>query len=339
MESYPEKIIMQWHITEKCNLHCLHCYRDDEIFEDPDISDLFRVLDRFMGFLEEGKAGNRKMKAHINIAGGEPLFRDDFYEFVSILSSMSRLFSFGILSNGTMIDRDMAGFLARSNVSFVQVSLDGMEETHDQLRGVGNFKAVSQALKNLYGAGVRTFVSFTASRMNYREFGKLADHCRKMKVSKFWADRMLPIGAGANLATSCLGPSETYEFVNEMAKARAKKGRFFKKRTEIAMDRALQFHSGGGYPYSCSAGDKLMAVMPDSSVYPCRRMPVRIGNLNDSSFSEIYFSEYFKSLRNRNLNVEGCEECFYRTLCRGGLKCLSYALKGTPFHKDPGCWL
>lgn len=337
MTHYPEKIIMQWHITEECNLHCLHCYRNDGVFAEPDISDLFHVLEKFISFLNpKSKA---KILGHINIAGGEPLIRKDFFEFASILSSMSKLFSFGILSNGTMIDRDMASFLARTGVSFVQVSLDGMEEAHDQLRGGGNFRRVVKGIRNLVAVGIRTIVSFTATRTNFRDFPELAKFCRRQRVSRLWADRMVPVGSGALLSDTCLAPSDTDEFIRIMAKAKKDTSRFWPSYTDISMNRALQFHGVGGYPYRCKAGDTLIAVMPDATVFPCRRMPVNVGNLREKTIEEIYQCDFFKSLRETDKIIEGCQSCFYRTLCRGGLRCLSHAVNGSPFHKDPGCWI
>lgn len=337
MNHHPERIIMQWHITEQCNLHCLHCYRDDANALDPDVSDLFFVLERFISFLSSNR--NKRIKGHINIAGGEPLIRKDFFEFISILSSMAKLFSFGILSNGTMIDKDVASFLARTGVSFVQLSLDGMEEKHDQLRGSGNFRAVAKAIKNLVDAGIRTIISFTATKINFRDFTELAKFCRRQRVSRLWADRMIPLGSGAFISDACLSPSDTDEFVRIMAKAKNNTSKFRRSDTDISMNRALQFHSAGGYPYRCKAGDSIFAVMPDASVYPCRRMPVNVGNLKEKSMEEIYNCDLFISLRDADKLIEGCQTCFYRTLCRGGLRCLSHAVKGSPFYKDPGCWM
>ncbi|MEA3325633.1 MAG: SPASM domain-containing protein, partial [Euryarchaeota archaeon] len=76
---------------------------------------------------------------------------------------------------------------------------------------------------------------------------------------------------------------------------------------------------------------------PNGDLYPCRRMPIRAGNLLETPLIELYYeSDLFCALRKRI--SEGCEGCFYSGLCRGGLRCLSYALTGDPFTTDPGCW-
>jgi radical SAM protein with 4Fe4S-binding SPASM domain len=109
--------------------------------------------------------------------------------------------------------------------------------------------------------------------------------------------------------------------------------------TEVAMHRALQFRAGGLQPYSCTAGDRLVAVQPNGDLYPCRRMPIRVGNLMETPLRELYqHSDLFRALRDRGRLSRGCERCTYAKVCRGGLKCLSYAVTGDPFERDPGCW-
>ena len=68
-------------------------------------------------------------------------------------------------------------------------------------------------------------------------------------------------------------------------------------------------------------------------------MPIRVGNLMETPLAELYYeSSLFHALRNRNCISDGYQDCFYSKLCRGGLKCLSYAMTGDPFKADPGCW-
>ena len=110
-------------------------------------------------------------------------------------------------------------------------------------------------------------------------------------------------------------------------------------RTEVSMHRALQFLEGGYRPYHCTAGDTLVTVEPNGDLYPCRRMPIQVGNMMETPLLKLYYgSDLFRSLRDRNRISDNCQSCFYSKLCRGGLKCLSYAVTGDPFRSDPGCW-
>ena len=103
------------------------------------------------------------------------------------------------------------------------------------------------------------------------------------------------------------------------------------------MNRALQFLKGGNC-YKCSAGKGLVTIMEDGIVYPCRRMPIEFGNIFEKSLIEIYESDILKKLRNCT-KVDGCNNCIYFENCGGGLRCLSYAVYGTPFKRDEGCFI
>ena len=106
------------------------------------------------------------------------------------------------------------------------------------------------------------------------------------------------------------------------------------------MHRALQFLVGGGRPYRCTAGDSLITVQPNGDVVPCRRMPLRVGNLLETPLAELYErSPLLRALRDPDRASRGCERCAFARLCGGGLRCLSAAVHGDPFVADPGCWL
>lgn len=69
-------------------------------------------------------------------------------------------------------------------------------------------------------------------------------------------------------------------------------------------------------------------------------MPIRVGNIMEAPLAKQYFeNDLFKALRDPDRISHGCEKCFYAQKCSGGLKCLSYAITGSPFNADPGCWL
>jgi radical SAM protein with 4Fe4S-binding SPASM domain len=140
------------------------------------------------------------------------------------------------------------------------------------------------------------------------------------------------------MSEQVLTPAETREFFEIMRKARSR-ARWSFGRTEIAMHRALQFLVAGGKPYHCTAGDTLITVQPNGDLYPSRRMPIRVGNLMETPLVELYYeSDLFRALRDRDCISDGCQGCSYSKLCRGGLKCLSYAVAGDPLKADPGCW-
>jgi len=82
-----------------------------------------------------------------------------------------------------------------------------------------------------------------------------------------------------------------------------------------------------------------VTLQANGDIYPCRRMPIRVGNVLEAPLVEAYYeSELFRKLRDQNHIAEGCEGCRHAARCGGGLRCLSYAITGDPFKADPGCW-
>ena len=337
----PRGLLLQWHVTERCNLRCAHCYQEGYSGEELRFQDLLKVLNQYKELLARwrGTAKRRKVPGHITVTGGEPFVRLDFPDLLDVFAANRKHFSFAILTNGTFIDAVMARRLRKLRPAFVQVSIEGSQATHDRIRGPGNFERTVTAVKHLVRRRIRTLISFSAHRSNFREFPEVARLGRKLGVSRVWSDRVIPWGSGAELRDQVLTPDETREFFQIMHSARTEAVRRWFGRTEIAMHRALQFLVAGGRPYHCTAGDTVVTVQPNGDLYPCRRMPIRVGNLRETPLAELYYrSDLFQALRNRDRVSDGCEACGHRKVCRGGLKCLSYAVTSEPLKADPGCW-
>jgi radical SAM protein with 4Fe4S-binding SPASM domain len=303
--------------------------------------DLLKVLEQFKELLDQFNTGTKlsPVCGQINVTGGEPFIRRDFLDLLEVFYSNRERFSFAIFTNGSYIDEAMAMRLHKFRPVFVQVSIEGSEKTNDAIRGPGAYDQTITALKHLTKQKVPTIISFTAHKKNYHEFVEVARLGREMSVDRVWSDRLIPCGMGTLLKNGVLSPMETREFCEIMYGAHNEFMQSF-CRTEIAMHRALQFIVAGGRPYSCSAGSRLLAVMPNGDVFPCRRMPVNIGNVMETPLAELYYNNRFlNDLRDEDRVSDGCERCSFLRQCRGGLRCLSYALTGTPFKADPGCWI
>lgn len=337
----PPSLLLQLHVTDRCNLRCAHCYQETYQGEELGFRDLIRILDQFKDLLEiwQRETG-RSVRGHVTVTGGEPFVRPDFMDLLDVIAGRVDRFAFAILTNGSLIDATVARHMKRLGPAFVQVSIEGLRQSHDRIRGEGQFDRAVMGIEALVQERIRTLISFTARRDNFREFLDVARLGRQLKVARIWADRMIPWGSGASLSDQILSPEETREFFETMHRAREECVHRWFGRTEIAMHRALEFLVSGDTPYRCAAGDTLITVMPNGDVFPCRRMPVRVGNLLEEPLEGLYYqSDFLRALRDRRRCSEGCEDCCYSALCRGGLKCLSYAVTDDPFKADPGCWL
>lgn len=334
----PPRLLLQWHLTDRCNLRCTHCYQDNYRNNGGGIAGWRAILEQFRAFLA---TRSPRIQGQITLTGGEPFAHPEFPDLLEDIATLRDEFTFAILCNGTLIDDAMARRLALWKPRFVQVSIEGMPATHDALRGAGNHAAVVRGVERLVATGVRTMLAFTAHRANFREFPEVARLGRQLGVTRVWADRLIPQGQGG--ALHGLSVDETREFIELMrtTKLQAESGFLaggFGKSTEIALHRALQFLAGGP-AYHCTAGDTLITVMPDGTLYPCRRMPIDVGNLHQTPLDELYDGKLFRQLRDPAIIASGCEGCNYERLCRGGLRCLAYATEKSLTAADPGCWL
>ncbi len=337
----PKRFLLQWHVTEKCNLSCNHCYQLGRVDEQElSYKGMLDILEQFIRLLKEWG-----IRGHINFTGGEPFCKNDFLDLLEKVYEYKSICSFAVLSNGTLLDKNIVLKLKKFNCRFVQVSLDGGQKVHDSIRGDGAFLKTVESLKILRIGRVSTMVSFTSHKQNNADFIEVSKLCQDLKVNVVWSDRLLPVGRGKELVNQIMEPKELECFFEQMfflSKSMRKK--WFNK-THLKMHRALnflilkKFGARDIVAYRCNAGRSLLTVMPSGAVLPCRRMPIAVGDLKSEYIGDIYRnSRLLAMLRNPNRVSQGCEECEHSKTCNGGLKCLSYAYYGNPFKADPQCF-
>ena len=321
---------MQWHLSENCNLKCLHCYQENHKPIQLDFDKLVIIYKQFKELLNK-----KKMKGHINITGGEPLCNSYLFKLLDLIKEDSDLISFSILTNGTLINEKIAQRLKSYNPEYVQVSLEGGKKTNDYIRGKGTYKKIAEGIVNLRKENIFTSISFTATSLNYKEFPKVVRYARRYDVNNVWSDRFIPLGdSDKSLA---LNYEQTREYLEIMNKERNKLKKIKNNNTTISMYRALQFQMTNDFAYGCTAGDTLLTVMENGDLVPCRRMPIIVGNLFDRSMYDFYTnSDILKTLREKKIPDE-CINCEHSEVCHGGLKCLTYAMYNDLNHKDYGC--
>lgn len=321
---------MQWHLSENCNLRCLHCYQENHKPIQLDFDKLVIIYKQFKELLNK-----KKMKGHINITGGEPLCNSYLFKLLDLIKEDSDLISFSILTNGTLINEKIAKKIKSYNPLYVQVSLEGGKKTNDYIRGKGTYKKIAEGIVNLRKENLFTSISFTATSLNYKEFPKVVRYARRYDVNNVWSDRFIPLGDSDKSLT--LNYEQTREYLEIMNKERNKLKKIKNNNTTISMYRALQFQMTNDFAYGCTAGDTLLTVMENGDLVPCRRMPIIVGNLFDRSMYDLYTnSDILKTLREKKIPDE-CINCEHSEVCHGGLKCLTYAMYKNLNHKDYGC--
>jgi len=326
-----KKFVLQWHLSENCNLKCLHCYQENHKPIQLSYEQLEKIYKQYKNLLKK-----LKMKGHINITGGEPLCNPHLFKILDLIKKDEKLISFSILTNGTLITENIAKKIKSYNPYYVQVSLEGGQKTNDYIRGKGTYKKIAKGIKNLKKYNIFTSISFTATTLNYKEFPKVVSYAKKYKVDNVWSDRYIPLGDSEDKNLS-LNVSQTQEYLSIMAKERLKLKRKQFNKITISMYRALQFQKTNDFAYGCTAGDTLLTVMENGDLVPCRRMPIVVGNLLKDDMYKLYkTNSILKELR-KNTIPDDCNDCEHAQMCHGGLKCLTYAIYKDLNHKDIGC--
>lgn len=323
-----KKHVLQWHITHKCNLRCSHCYQEEYCNDLPYIQ-LENIFNQYLDFLKKNN-----FKGHINFTGGEPFIYPDIFKLFDLCEKNN--ISFGVLTNGTLITENEINKIKKYNkLSFIQISIDGVESTYDNIRGKGNFKKSFNTLKLLRKNNIQTMVAFTCHKGNFSELKDVIKIVKKNKIDRFWVDRLIPIGNNKEDILDTLQYKEVIKILTAESK-KAKTNPFCK--TTIHTNRALQFCEGGNEIYQCSAGISLLTILANGDLLPCRRLPIRIGNLLENNLVELYENSNIIKELNLKTIPKDCSSCLMARYCRGGAKCLTYALTGSYNKKDINCY-
>ena len=320
-------ICLTWELTYACNLACVHCLsssgrRDPRELSTAECQAVIDTLQRMQVF-------------YVNIGGGEPTVRPDFWELVDYATAHQVGVKFS--TNGIKLDAAAARKLAASDYIDVQISLDGATaEVNDAVRGLGSYETATRAMANLAAAGFRGFkVSVVVTRHNVSQldaFKQLADdHGAQLRLT-----RLRPSGRGADVWPE-LHPTAGQQ--RELYDWLAAHG-------EQVLTGDSFFHlSPYGKPLPglnmCGAGRVVCLVDPVGDVYAC---PFAIhenflaGNVRQPGGFETVWREspLFAGLREPQTGG-ACRSCGSFDSCRGGCMAAKF-FTGLPLDgPDPEC--
>lgn len=342
--------IVVWNMTSRCNLKCQHCYINAE--EDALASEL--TTGQAKRFLEDLAQMGVPL---VLFSGGEPFLRHDFDELLIYARSIG--LRVGISTNGTLIDKERAQFLADNGVSYVGVSLDAATNTtHDKFRGVtGAFERALTGLRYCREVGLKTGIRITVTKENYQDVPELFKIVKGLEVPRFCLYYLVPTGRGKDLVESDLDHDERLEVFNFLFEKALEEGtqpdieilttdapfdgvllieRLKKTGASVEDLQKLMTISGG-----CSAGERIANIGPSGEVHPCQFWTHEsLGNVTRKPFSEIWNNSedsLLGKLRNKEVHLEEkCGECGYNSMCKG---CRLRALNATGniWGADPVC--
>jgi selenobiotic family peptide radical SAM maturase len=328
----PEKYLsaqvftLQWHITQACDLRCKHCY--DRSDRSPlSLEDALAALDQLYDFCQA-----RHVYGQVSFSGGNPLLHPRFFEIYR--AAADRGFMTAILGNPTTPEI-LARITAIQKPEFYQVSLEGLREHNDFIRGAGFFDRVMRFLDDLRAADIYSMVMLTLTRDNINQVLPLAEHLRD-KVDLFTFNRLSMVGEGAQLLTPA---KEDYTaFLHAYLEAKPKNPAMALKDNLINIIRLRENEElfGGCAGMGCGAAFNFVALLPDGQVHACRKFPSLIGNIHERNLADIYDSNEAQRYR---LGPASCRGCRIRHVCGGCLAVIdSMGLDWTQ-DRDPCCFL
>lgn len=330
----PKSFHLQWHITERCNLHCKHCYTDPTLLKDElAFRDLIKILEQYLEQIKIWRLPKRDVR--ISFTGGEPFIRKDFFGLLEKCYESRDITRCGILTNGMFLTQNIINRLKDLKIDYIQVSLEGAEKTNDYIRGKGTFKKIIKAIRLLKKEGIATGISMTVSKINIQDVPAIVNLSENLKVDFFGIRRLVPFGRGKEMKKSILTPGEVRKLFLYVLKIK----RDFKNHIGLGCEDGILAQEMHYFPVGCSAGYTSFTVLPNGDVYPCRRLPLLSGNLLKQSFGDIYYnSKQLQGLRNLNNINDTCRACPYFNECHGGAKCINHSYFGNPFAPSPQCW-
>ncbi len=352
--SKDKRPVVVWNITRRCNLKCIHCYAQakDQSFDNELTT-------------EEGKNLIDDLSQYkvpvLLLSGGEPTIRKDLPELAAyaIEKGMRAVIS----TNGTLITQQMARVLKDIGLSYVGISLDGMEKIHDRFRGVkGAFRSALEGIKNCQDAGIKVGLRFTINKFNVAEIENIFNLLEDMDIPRACFYHLVYAGRGSKLVEEDLTHDETRKAVDlimDLTKKLHDKG---KPKEILTVDN----HADGPYIYlrllkedpkraaevlellkmneGNNSGRGIGCISWDGEVYADQFWRhYSFGNVQERPFSEIWTDTsepLMKKLKEKKKYVKGrCAKCRWLDVCAGNFRVRAEAVTGDVFAPDPACYL
>lgn len=352
--SKDKRPVVVWNMTRTCNLKCIHCYSNSRNV-------------RYEGELTTEEAGAMidDLAAFgspvMLFSGGEPLMRPDLPDLAR--HAVRRGMRAVISTNGSLLTRENAAVFREIGLSYIGVSLDGMEDTHDRFRGTkGAFRAAMDGIRTCRDAGIKVGVRFTINRHNVADVPAIFDLLEKENIPRCCFYHLVYAGRGSKLVSEDLSHAETRALVDLIL-----------DRTRDLFSRGMEKeiltvdnHADGPYIYlrllredparaaevlellrmneGNSSGNGIGCISWDGEVHADQFWRgISFGNVKKRPFSEIWTdltNPLMAGLKDKKPHVKGrCATCRWLDVCGGNFRSRAESVTGDIWAPDPACYL
>lgn len=324
----------QWHITDFCNLRCKHCYQSE--FTRGSELTFAELKNIFANIVSFAKKEDKKLV--LDVTGGEPFLHKNLHELMQVINSCEEIAECGIITNGLFLDSPAIDKLARLKNFTLKVSAEGFTKTaYEDFRGAGTYGRFMEACRLLCGSTLETTLMFTVFPENICRVEEIFSFMAKYNFNSAVLERFIPWGRGIAIKDRLVSAGEWKWILKQMCR---RCGIEESGVSELIPYRGfmVERNSGGfslfGAP--CIVGRDGLAVMPDAEVFPCRRFPLSIGNLQKEKLQDIWRnSEILQKVKKRELLQGRCKTCIIDDCF--GCRALAYSVTGDFMGEDPLC--
>ena len=279
-------------ITYKCNSRCSFC----DIWKKPHKKELEPEDYKKLPFINT-----------INITGGEPFLRNDIVQIVKILQKKSKRI---VISTNGFLTKQIVEQVRKMPKVGVRVSIDGINEIHDKLRGIkGGFNKAIKTIKLLKKNGLKDLgIGFTSSEQNIGELLKAYNLSKKLNVqftNSIAHDSDIYFGKNKKIA------SNKEVLINELKVLRKKQLFSLNPKNwfrSYFIEGLIWYIKGKAFELPCYAGKESFYLDPYGNVYPCNVLDMKLGNIREDKLNKI--------LGSKEINLKSCKKCWM--VCRVG---------------------
>jgi len=303
-----------WECTQRCNLKCRHCGTD--CTTNSSIKDM--PFEHFLEAILPLKDRYKSDSITIVISGGEPLLRDDLADCGMQLRQNG--FRWGIVTNGFLYNYELHGKLLAAGMGAITLSIDGLGESHNWLRGNGqSFSNAMKALELISSTDRLNYDVVTCvNAKNISELEYLKTYFISKNVKSWRLFTIAPIGRAIINDDLQLEGEQISYLVEFIEQTRLEKQIDIKFSCEAYLgehDRKVKDNY-----FFCRAGINIASVLIDGSISACPNINRHFvqGNIYHDDFLDVWENR-FQIMRDRKWTKTGtCATCKEYNNCNGG---------------------
>lgn len=337
-----QSFAFQWHITDECDQRCKHCY----IFSGDSCVQLSsmswdEIVDTFHNCMDFCEVYDRS--PHFYITGGDPILHPDFWKLTELLHRHNAPFT--IMGNPFHLTQEICNRLAAAGCVKYQMSIDGLEKTHDWFRKPGSYAETLEKVPLINASGMRSVIMTTVSATNVEEVPGIIDAVVGAGVSVYAFARYCPTGGEVDTSLTPERYRELLVTCQEKFDAYRAAGcaTYFNKKDHLWT--LLDYEQGRWTPPAnptdaicggCNCGNCHMTILPTGDVYACRRVSDSlVGNVHADRLADLWVTDLE---RYRDYAAfEKCSRCELLAWCRG-CPAVVAGTSGSFYAADPQCW-